>query len=72
MYRILVASALFEDLDDLPTAMDTARQLSLDTGAQTAVYRLGLPMIDRHGCDCTPAFLLQRFGRDCQHMTARL
>ena len=42
MYRILVASALFDDLDDLLTAMETARQLSLDTGAQIAVYRLSL------------------------------
>lgn len=65
MYRILVASALFDDLDDLLTAMETARQLSLDTGAQIAVYRLGLPMIDQDGCECTPAFLLQQFAQEC-------
>ncbi|MCV2873231.1 hypothetical protein OEZ71_13090 [Defluviimonas sp. WL0050] len=65
MYRILVASTLFDDLDDLLTAMETAQQLSLDTGAQIAVYRLGLPMIDQDGCECTPAFLLQQFASEC-------
>lgn len=65
MFRILMASALYEDLDDLMTAIETARALSLDTGAQIAVYRLGLPMIDADGCECTPAFLLQQFGQEC-------
>ena len=74
-FRILVGEALYTEADDLAEAqseaLDWARELTQACGypVSVRVYRMGHPVSDALGRDCTPAFWVgSAAGRiECQN-----
>lgn len=63
-YRITLADSIYYTVDDLADAqseaLDHARELTRVVGepVRVTVHRLGHPVIDDFGRDCTPAFFV--------------